>query len=137
MYSYGNFSAFFLWKEAYAEILSCLSHWEPRNLPRLPQLWARWSDPFMFQIFPGCKAKKQIGLFVFLGELTTHQSVYGFIWLLISFFSLYLTIEIINQKDQISILTNKKIYLKKYSSSANRLPLDVLTFLIHGFEFYL
>ena len=70
MYSYGNFSAFFLWsppwklqkkvvqissnlerrhkikKEAYAENLSCLSHWEPRNLSRPPQLWARWSDPF-------------------------------------------------------------------------------------------
>ena len=70
MYTYGNFSAFFLWsplgnyekkvvwissnlerlheikKEAYAENLSCLSHWEPRNLPRPPQLWARWSDPF-------------------------------------------------------------------------------------------
>ena len=53
MYSYGNFSAFFLWsplgnyeknferlheikKEAYAENLSCLSHWKPRNLPRPP-----------------------------------------------------------------------------------------------------
>ena len=28
-------------KEAYAENLSCLSHWEPRKLPRPPQLWAR------------------------------------------------------------------------------------------------
>ena len=33
-------------KEAFAENLSCLSHWEPRNLPRPPQLWARWSNPF-------------------------------------------------------------------------------------------
>ena len=33
-------------KEAYAENLSCLSHWEPRKLPRPPQLWAKWSDPF-------------------------------------------------------------------------------------------
>ena len=33
-------------EEAYAENLGCLSHWEPRNLPRPPQLWARCSDPF-------------------------------------------------------------------------------------------
>ena len=25
----------------------CLSHWKPRNLLRPPQLWARWSDPFI------------------------------------------------------------------------------------------
>ena len=33
-------------KKVYAENLSCLSHWEPRKLPRPPQLWARWSNPF-------------------------------------------------------------------------------------------
>ena len=33
-------------KEAYAENLSCLSHCEPTKLPRPPQLWARWSNPW-------------------------------------------------------------------------------------------
>ena len=37
-------------KEAYAENLSCLSHWEPIKLPRPPQLWARWSNPFVLDL---------------------------------------------------------------------------------------
>ena len=33
-------------KISITENLSCVSHWEPRNLPRSPQLGPRWSDPF-------------------------------------------------------------------------------------------
>ena len=33
--------------QAYDENFSCLFHVEPRNLPRSPYLWPRWSGPFV------------------------------------------------------------------------------------------
>ena len=40
-------------KQADSESYSSLCHVEPRNLPRSPYLWPRWSGPFFkFRFFP-------------------------------------------------------------------------------------
>ena len=59
-------------KEAYAENLSCLSHWEPRNLPSCDQddqtlllCVKRWFLHLLFQIFRGLMAACASGFSLF------------------------------------------------------------------------
>ena len=47
-----NFERFHeIQKQANSESYSSLSHVEPRNLPRCPVLWARWSGPLFVHIY--------------------------------------------------------------------------------------
>jgi hypothetical protein len=53
--------------QAYAENFSFLFHVEPRNLPRSPNLWPRWSGPFMFHFLEGCKVSFSVMINSYIG----------------------------------------------------------------------